>query len=151
MAGGSGAGRLTRSAEFLSSTDERFRPVNLSSAPDGTLYVVDMYRGIIQHMAYMTEYLRDNISERQLEAPVAQGPHFPDRPRDDETGSDPSLATESAARLAERLSHPNGWWSDAAQRILSSAGTNQRFRGSGAGPDRARSRAPPCAVDARRP
>ena len=32
-------------AEFLASTDERFRPVYLSAAPDGTLYIVDMYRG----------------------------------------------------------------------------------------------------------
>ena len=64
------------SAEFLASTDERFRPVNLSAGPDGTLYVVDMYHGIIQHMAYMTEYLRDNIVERKLEAPVHKGRIF---------------------------------------------------------------------------
>ena len=42
-------------AEFLSSTDERFRPVYLSNAPDGTLYVVDLYRGIIQHHADITQ------------------------------------------------------------------------------------------------
>src|SRR5205085_2250482 len=29
--------------EFMVSTDERFRPVYLSSAPDGTLYLVDLY------------------------------------------------------------------------------------------------------------
>src|SRR5690625_7658396 len=28
--------------EFLYSSDERFRPVNLYNAPDGTMYVVDM-------------------------------------------------------------------------------------------------------------
>ena len=43
--------RRTSSGEFLASTDERFRPVYLSNAPDGTLYIVDMYRGIIQHRA----------------------------------------------------------------------------------------------------
>ncbi len=52
--------------EFLASTDERFRPVNLSLAPDGTLYVVDMYRGIIQHKGYMTEYLRDYVLTHKL-------------------------------------------------------------------------------------
>jgi mono/diheme cytochrome c family protein len=105
-------------AEFLVSTDERFRPVNLSSAPDGTLYVVDMYRGIIQHMAYMTEYLRGNIIERQLEAPVHKGRIF--RVVHDTTrrGPTPSLATESSAGLADRFAHPNGWWRDTAQRIL---------------------------------
>ena len=69
---------MTR-AEFLASTDERFRPVNLSAAPDGTLYVVDMYHGIIQHMAYMTEYLRDNIIEAPAGGTGQQGSHLPRR------------------------------------------------------------------------
>src|SRR5262249_33098825 len=60
-------------AEFLTSTDERFRPVYLSSAPDGTLYVVDIYRGIIQHKGYITEYLRDHILSHKLEQPIARG------------------------------------------------------------------------------
>ena len=40
-------------AEFLASTDERFRPVYLSNAPDGTLYIVDIYHGIIQHRGFI--------------------------------------------------------------------------------------------------
>ena len=44
--------------EFIASTDERFRPVFISNAPDGTLYIVDMYRGVIQQRADITEYLR---------------------------------------------------------------------------------------------
>ena len=59
--------------EFLTSTDERFRPVYLSNAPDGTLYLVDMYRGIIQHRDYITEYLRDQILSRNLERRAATG------------------------------------------------------------------------------
>ena len=59
--------------EFIVSTDERFRPVYLSSAPDGTLYVVDLYRGIIQHKGYITEYLRDQILSRNLEQPTGLG------------------------------------------------------------------------------
>lgn len=39
--------------EFLASTDERFRPVNLQTGPDGALYIVDFYRGIIQHKTYL--------------------------------------------------------------------------------------------------
>lgn len=38
--------------EFLASTDEGFRPVNLSNGPDGNMYVVDMHRGVIQHYAF---------------------------------------------------------------------------------------------------
>ena len=105
-------------AEFLASTDERFRPVNLSAGPDGTLYVVDMYHGIIQHMAYMTEYLRDNIVERKLEAPVHKGRIFRIVHDTTQRGPAPAMASESSAQLVERLSHANGWWRDTAQRIL---------------------------------
>ena len=66
-------GRRTTDTEFLTSTDERFRPVYLSNAPDGTLYIVDMYHGIIQHRDYITEYLRDQILSRKLEAPLGHG------------------------------------------------------------------------------
>ena len=59
--------------EFLASTDERFRPVCLSNAPDGTLYIVDMYRGVIQQRADITEYLRDHIVARKLEQPNGLG------------------------------------------------------------------------------
>lgn len=56
--------------EFIASTDERFRPVYLSNASDGTLYVVDMYRGILEHRLSMTEYLRNQILARKLEQPI---------------------------------------------------------------------------------
>jgi hypothetical protein len=60
-------------SEFLASTDERFRPVNLANGPDGALYVVDMYRGVIQHRIYVTSYLRQQILDRNLEVPVGMG------------------------------------------------------------------------------
>ena len=42
-------GRSVPKSEILTSTDERFRPVNLYTAPDGTVYILDMYHGILQH------------------------------------------------------------------------------------------------------
>jgi mono/diheme cytochrome c family protein/glucose/arabinose dehydrogenase len=104
--------------EFLTSTDERFRPVNLSSAPDGTLYVVDMYRGIIQHKGYITEYLRDQILARNLEQPTARGRIY--RVVHETTRRDrrPSLSRLEASQLIDLLSHPNGWWRDTAQQLL---------------------------------
>jgi mono/diheme cytochrome c family protein len=104
--------------EFLTSTDERFRPVYLSNAPDGVLYVVDMYRGIIQHRDYITEYLRDQILSRQLEAPIGHGRiyrivHEATRP-----APAPAPSRQSPAGLVALLSHPNGWWRDTAQRLL---------------------------------
>jgi mono/diheme cytochrome c family protein/glucose/arabinose dehydrogenase len=105
-------------AEFIASTDERFRPVYLSSAPDGTLYLVDMYRGIIQHRGYITEYLRDQILSRNLEQPRGLGRIY--RVVHETTTRDrrPALSTASAAQLVDTLSHPNGWWRDTAQRLL---------------------------------
>jgi hypothetical protein len=105
-------------AEFLASTDERFRPVNLSSAPDGTLYVVDMYHGIIQHKGYITEYLRDQILSRKLDAPQGHGRIY--RVVHDTTKRDkpPALSKATPAQLVDLLAHPNGWWRDTAERLL---------------------------------
>ena len=105
-------------AEFLASTDERFRPVYLSSAPDGTIYVVDLYHGIIQHKGYITEYLRDHIVAHKLEAPVHMGRIF--RIVHDTTRRDaaPNLSNASTATLIATLAHPNGWWRDTAQQLL---------------------------------
>ena len=44
--------------EFLASHDEWFRPVFLEHGPDGALYVVDMYRAVIEHPQWMPEELR---------------------------------------------------------------------------------------------
>lgn len=105
--------------EFLSSTDERFRPVNLSAGPDGALYLVDMYHGILQHRIYMTSYLRKQVEERDLAAGngmgriyriVADGP-APARTRFD-------LTHETAAQLVHHLTDANSWWRDTAQRLL---------------------------------
>jgi len=55
-------------SEFLTSTDERFRPVNIHTAPDGCLYLVDYYHGLIQHKTYITSYLRKQYESRDLDA-----------------------------------------------------------------------------------
>jgi mono/diheme cytochrome c family protein/glucose/arabinose dehydrogenase len=104
--------------EFLASTDERFRPVYLSNAPDGTLYVVDLYRGIIEHRISITVYLRDQILARNLDEPVGLGRIY--RVVHESTRRDTTrgLGKASTSRLIETLSHPNGWWRDTAQRLL---------------------------------
>ena len=103
--------------EFLVSTDERFRPVYLSNAPDGTLYIVDMYRGVIQQRADITEYLRDHILTNRLDQPTGLGRIY--RVVHDTTRRDTTrMAAPTSAQLVQTLSHPNGWWRDTAQRIL---------------------------------
>jgi len=44
--------------EFLATKDEWFRPVNLTIGPDGALYVVDMYRAVIEHPQFMPDELK---------------------------------------------------------------------------------------------
>ena len=106
-------------SEFLASTDERFRPVNLANGPDGNLYVVDMYRGILQHKGYMTPYLRKQVLERGLDRPLGNGRiyrvvHESNRPR-----PAPKLGNAPDAELISLLSHPNAWQRETAQRLLS--------------------------------
>jgi mono/diheme cytochrome c family protein/glucose/arabinose dehydrogenase len=105
--------------EFLASTDERFRPVYLSNAPDGTLYVVDLYRGILEHRISLTEYLRDYIVKRGLERPTGMGRIY--RVVHETTRRDlTTIVTRDAPveQLVATLRHPNGWWRDTAQRLL---------------------------------
>jgi mono/diheme cytochrome c family protein/glucose/arabinose dehydrogenase len=103
--------------EFLASTDERFRPVYLANAPDGTLTIVDMYRGILEHRLSMTEYLRDQIIARRLEQPTGLGRIYRVMHETTKRDTSPPL-TKSPAELVAALSHPNGWWRDTAQRLI---------------------------------
>src|SRR4051812_18907233 len=104
--------------EFLASTDERFRPVYISNAPDGTLYIADMYRGIIEHRISITQYLRDQIIGRKLDRPDGMGRIY--RVVHETTVRDTSRAVPSGSsgELVTLLSHPNGWRRDTAQRLL---------------------------------
>ena len=104
--------------EFIASTDERFRPVYLSSAPDGTLYLVDMYHGIIQHKGYITEYLRDQILSRKLERPQGHGRIYRIVHTTTKRGPKPALSAMKGPQLVEVLAHPNGWWRDKAQQLI---------------------------------
>jgi mono/diheme cytochrome c family protein/glucose/arabinose dehydrogenase len=105
-------------SEFLAATDERFRPVNLSNAPDGTLYLVDMYRGIIQHRGFITEYLRDHIVSHGLEQPIGYGRIYRIVHETTQRDRKPAMAAASSATLVQTLAHPNGWRRDTAQRLL---------------------------------
>ncbi len=111
------ATNTAKNTEFLTSTDERFRPVQAADGPDGALYLVDMYRGVIQHQSFLTHYLMANIAARQLEQPFDQGriwrivPDTQERPR-------PVRVPKEAPERVKLLSHANGWVRDTAQRLL---------------------------------
>ncbi len=104
--------------EFLASTDERFRPVNLTTGPDGALYVVDFYRGVLQHRISLTTYLRQHIEKQGLDKPIGLGRIWRIVPEDSRRTLRPRLHEETAAQLVTHLAHPNAWWRETAQRLL---------------------------------
>ncbi|MEO6525466.1 MAG: discoidin domain-containing protein [Gemmatimonadaceae bacterium] len=108
-------------AEFIRSTDPLFRPVEIKSAPDGSMYVVDMYHGIIQESQWTPKgsYIRAKIEQYQLDKIVGLGRIWrlthDTAPRDT---TRPRMGSESPSTLVKHLRHPNGWWRDAAQQLL---------------------------------
>ncbi|NOX98821.1 MAG: hypothetical protein GXP30_03665, partial [Verrucomicrobia bacterium] len=106
--------------EFIRSTDANFRAVNMCTAPDGTLYIVDMYRGIIQEGNWVKEgsYLRKVVQQYQLDKNFGRGRIYRLVHKDFKRGPQPNMLDESSAELVKHLEHPNGWWRDTAQKLL---------------------------------
>lgn len=102
--------------EFLASSDERFRPVSIYTGPDGALYIVDMYRGIIQHKTFLTDYLKKEIKDRQLTQPLSCGRIYRITP----SGKNAVFASlpGDPQELVKLFDHPNGWVRDKAQQII---------------------------------
>jgi mono/diheme cytochrome c family protein/glucose/arabinose dehydrogenase len=107
-----------RQREFLTSPDERFRPVATCMGPDGALYIADMYRGVIQHKNYLTPYLKDQIRQRGLDQHVGLGRLWRVVPKDKPLRALPKLSAATTADLVPLLADENGWWRDTAQRLL---------------------------------
>lgn len=107
-------------SEFIRSKDPLFRPVNMVTAPDGTLYIVDMYRGIIQEGNWTKEgsYLREQILKHGLDREIGGGRIYRLVHDDFEPAATPRMLDETPADWVGHLSHPNGWWRDTAQKLI---------------------------------
>lgn len=107
-------------AEFLASTDPLFRPVFTATGPDGSLYVADMYRGIIQEGTWVGKgsYLRGIVDERGYDKFYQRGRIYRVYHEDMVPGPKPELLEKSAHELIPYLSHPNGWWRMTAQKLI---------------------------------
>ncbi|HEV7348570.1 DUF7133 domain-containing protein [Telluribacter sp.] len=106
--------------EFIASTDMNFRPVNTYTGPDGCLYIVDMYRGVIQEATWAQpgSYLYDQIMSKGLQKNVKRGRIYRLVHEDLKPGPLPRMLDEPGTKLVTYLDHPNGWWRDNAQKEL---------------------------------
>jgi len=110
--------------EFIASTDEGFRPVNILNGPDGAMYVVDMHRGIMQHRVSATPYYRDGITRKRLDTLLNAGRILQIKYKNKKLGAIPKFDKASGAELVSLLKSENGWIRDRAQQLLIS--TQQR-------------------------
>ncbi|MBM80458.1 MAG: hypothetical protein CMJ78_07685 [Planctomycetaceae bacterium] len=101
--------------EFLASTDEWFRPVNMENGPDGALYVVDMYRAVIEHPRWVPEELKNRPDERYGDD---RGRIYRVIPVKGQRRQHSSLAGQSPKELVQLLDHRNAWHRETAARLL---------------------------------
>lgn len=106
-----------RNKEWLATTDEGFRPVALNNAPDGSMYIADMHRGIIQHKVYMTVYLKEQIEEKQLDTIYNAGRIYRVFQKN-APNTNIHLESLDNTALCQLLQHKNGWYRDQAQQLL---------------------------------
>jgi putative membrane-bound dehydrogenase-like protein len=109
---------LRDGVEFLATTDEWFRPVFLTSGPDGALYVVDMSRAVIEHPEWMPPELKNRPD-------LNDGKHtgriwriVPDRLPAKRSGTRPNLSRATTAELVKHLDNADAWWCTTAQRLI---------------------------------
>jgi putative membrane-bound dehydrogenase-like protein len=106
--------RIDEQTEFVRSTDTWFRPVNCINAPDGTLYVLDMSREVIEsiHIA------QDVVRHLDLTSGRDKGRIYRLAPPGFKPAAPPRLAPAATAELVRLLEHESGWWRDTASRLI---------------------------------
>ncbi|HYG74472.1 MAG TPA: neutral/alkaline non-lysosomal ceramidase N-terminal domain-containing protein, partial [Planctomycetota bacterium] len=101
-------------SEFLSSTDNWFRPVWIRTGPDGALWIADMYRYVIEHPQWIPRGWQRQLNIRAGEdrgriyrvVPAAGGKPVP------------RLDNLDTAALVQRLNDSNGTVRDLAHQVL---------------------------------
>lgn len=109
------AHRADPDSEFLASADNWFRPVQFANAPDGTLYVLDMYRQLIEGAAFLAPTI---LKHMDTSAGANQGRIYRIAPDGFRFQSPPSLGDWPTDKLVQLLEHTNGWHRDTASRLI---------------------------------
>ncbi len=111
------ASRAKDGVEFIASTDVWFRPCNFANAPDGNLYLMDVYRLFIETPESIPEEIKKGMD---FYAGDAMGriyriaPNHPRKQRD----LHPKLGVASTEELVRNLESTNGWHRATAQRLI---------------------------------
>lgn len=107
--------RADPDVEFLASSDNWFRPVQFANAPDGNLFVIDMYRELIEGAAFLPPAILQHLDPS---SGCDRGRIYRIVRSDFKPARAPRLSQATTAELVQLLAHPNGWHRDTAARLL---------------------------------
>lgn len=102
-------------SQFFASTDNWFRPVEIRTGPDGALWIVDMYRFVIEHPRWIPE---DRLAKLDVRAGDDKGRIFKTYPANQSLRPVRDLTKLSSAKLVSLLDTPNGTTRDLIHREL---------------------------------
>jgi putative membrane-bound dehydrogenase-like protein len=102
-------------SEFFSSRDNWFRPVKVINAPDGSLWVADMYRHVIEHPQWIPEAWQSQLDVR---AGADKGRIYRLSSRSHPVRPISDLTTLPTRELVELLRDPSGARRDLVQQHL---------------------------------
>lgn len=109
------ARRTEPDTEFLASTDNWFRPVEIRTGPDGALWVVDMYRFVVEHPRWIPP---DRLAGLDPRGGAERGRIYRIRNRTDRLAPLPRFPADDPVALAATLASDIGPARDIAQRLL---------------------------------
>ncbi|SKB00052.1 putative membrane-bound dehydrogenase domain-containing protein [Prosthecobacter debontii] len=109
-----------RGYEFAASDDTWVRVVNFANAPDGHLYVCDMYREIIEHPWAIPDEIKTHLdlNSGRNRGRIWRIIREDSAPEKGAYRTQPALDEASTPELIQTLGHSNGWHRDTAARLL---------------------------------
>ncbi len=107
--------RIDKEQEFVSSSDIWFRPVQYANAPDGSLYVADMYREVIEHPKSLPPMIKKHLD---LTSGRDRGRIYRIVSTEFERDRIPRMSQMATDKLVPFLEHPNAWHRETAARLI---------------------------------
>ena len=106
--------RVDDATEIVRSSDIWFRPVNFVNAPDGTLYVLDMAREVLEAIHIPL----DVVKHLDLKSGRENGRIYRLAPSGFQSPAPPQLGSAGTDELVAALESPHGWWRNTAHRLI---------------------------------